>query len=72
MSFCTNLLRAYVLDVKGNWDDYLPLVKFAYNNSFQYSIGMTPFKGCMVGDIDLLFVGLMLEKENFQGLDLYN
>ncbi|RVW21348.1 Transposon Ty3-G Gag-Pol polyprotein [Vitis vinifera] len=30
---------------KGNRDDYLPLVEFAYNNSFQASIGMTPFEG---------------------------
>ncbi|RVW58539.1 Transposon Ty3-I Gag-Pol polyprotein [Vitis vinifera] len=28
----------------GNWDDYLPLVEFAYNNSFQASIGMAPFE----------------------------
>ena len=33
------------MDLKGNWDDYLPLVEFAYNNSFQASIGMTPFEG---------------------------
>ena len=40
-----DLLRAYVLDLKGNWDDHLPLVEFAYNNSFQASIEMTPFEG---------------------------
>ncbi|RVW15017.1 Transposon Tf2-12 polyprotein [Vitis vinifera] len=28
----------------GNWDDYLPLVEFAYNNSFQVSIRMAPFE----------------------------
>ena len=39
-----DLLRACALDLKGNWDDYLPLVEFAYNNSFQASTGMTPFK----------------------------
>ena len=38
-------LRALTLDLKGNWDAYLPLVKFAYNNSFQASIGMAPFEG---------------------------
>ena len=38
-------MRACVFDVKGNWDDDLPLVEFAYNNSFQASIGMTPFEG---------------------------
>ncbi|RVW89350.1 Transposon Ty3-G Gag-Pol polyprotein [Vitis vinifera] len=40
-----DLLRACTLDLKGNWDDYLPLVEFAYNNSFQASIRMTPFEG---------------------------
>ena len=40
-----DLLRACALDLKGNWDDYLSLVEFAYNNSFQASIGMTPFEG---------------------------
>ena len=39
-----DLLRACALDPKGNWDDYLPLVKFAYNNSFQASIRMAPFE----------------------------
>ena len=32
-----DLLRACAFDLKGNWDDYLPLVEFAYNNSFQAS-----------------------------------
>ena len=39
-----DLLRACALDLKGNWDDYLPIVEFAYNNSFQARIGMTPFE----------------------------
>jgi ribosomal protein L21E len=39
-----NMLRLCVLDFKGNWIRYLPLVEFAYNNSFQATIGMAPFK----------------------------
>ena len=39
-----DLLRACALDLKGNSDEYLPLVEFAYNNSFQARIGMTPFE----------------------------
>ena len=39
-----DLLRACALDLKGNWDDYLPLVEFAYNNSFQASIEIAPFE----------------------------
>ena len=38
-------MRACVLHLKSNWDDHLPLVEFVYNNSFQASIGMTPFEG---------------------------
>ncbi|RVW72778.1 Transposon Ty3-I Gag-Pol polyprotein [Vitis vinifera] len=37
-----DLLRACILDLQGNWDDHLPLAEFAYNSSFQASIGMAP------------------------------
>ena len=33
-----------MLDFKGNWVTYLPLVEFAYNNSYQASIGMAPYE----------------------------
>ena len=65
-----DLLRACVLDLKGNWDDYLPLVEFAYNNSFQASIGWHLLRCYMVGDFDLLFVRMMLERISFWGLNL--
>ncbi|XP_019239167.1 PREDICTED: uncharacterized protein LOC109219182 [Nicotiana attenuata] len=39
-----DMLRACVLDFKGNWDDHLPLIEFAYNNSYQASIQMGPFE----------------------------
>ncbi|XP_071695126.1 uncharacterized protein [Rutidosis leptorrhynchoides] len=39
-----DMLRACALDWKGNWDEYLCLVEFAYNNSWQASIGMAPFE----------------------------
>ena len=38
------MLRAYVLDFKGSWVKYLPSVEFAYNNNYQASIGMAPYK----------------------------
>ena len=34
------MLRACVLDFKGSWVKYLPLVEFAYKNSYQACIGM--------------------------------
>ena len=33
-----------MLDFKGYWVKYLPLVEFVYNNSFQASIGMAPYE----------------------------
>ena len=39
-----DMLRCYILDLGGNWDDHLPLVEFTYNNSYQESIGMAPYE----------------------------
>jgi len=38
------MLRASVLDFKGSWDQHLPLIEFAYNNSFQASIQMALYE----------------------------
>ncbi|KAK4383125.1 Transposon Tf2-11 polyprotein [Sesamum angolense] len=39
-----DMMRACVIEFKGNWDDYLALMEFAYNNSFHSSIGMAPYE----------------------------
>src|SRR3954465_7518739 len=39
-----DMLQACVMDFGGSWKDHLPLVEFAYKNSFQSSIGMTPYE----------------------------
>jgi hypothetical protein len=39
-----DMLRAYVLEYQGSWDQNLPLVEFSYNNSYQESLKMTPFE----------------------------
>ena len=39
-----DMLRACVLDFNGSWEDHLPLVEFAYNNSYQESIQMAPYE----------------------------
>ena len=39
-----DMLRACTIDFKGNWDKHLPLVEFAYNNSFHSSISMAPYE----------------------------
>ena len=39
-----DMLRACVLDHKSSWEEHLPLVEFAYNNSYQASIQMAPYE----------------------------
>ena len=39
-----DMLRVCSLEWKGNWDDHLPLMEFAYNNSYHSSIGMAPYE----------------------------
>ena len=38
------MLRACVLEFSGNWDKYLPLVEFSYNNNYHASIKMPPYE----------------------------
>src|SRR5687767_907260 len=38
------MLRACVIDFHGSWDEHLPLIEFAYNNSYHSSIEMAPFE----------------------------
>ncbi|MCO5591618.1 hypothetical protein L7F22_045607 [Adiantum nelumboides] len=38
------MLRHYIQIRLNTWEEYLPLVEFAYNNSFHTTIGMTPFQ----------------------------
>ena len=32
------------MEFRGSWDTHLPLMEFAYNNSYQASIGMAPYE----------------------------
>ncbi|KAK5819304.1 hypothetical protein PVK06_024283 [Gossypium arboreum] len=38
------MLRCCILEFSGSWERYLPLIEFAYNNSFQSSIKMAPYE----------------------------
>ncbi|KAI5316171.1 hypothetical protein L3X38_045347 [Prunus dulcis] len=38
-----DMLRACALQFRNDWDEKLPLMEFAYNNSYQASIKMSPF-----------------------------
>ena len=39
-----DMLRVCILDHKGSWEKHLPLMEFAYNNSYQASIHMAPYE----------------------------
>jgi hypothetical protein len=39
-----DMLRLCVLDFKGSWIQYIPLIEFAYNNSYHASIKMAPYE----------------------------
>ena len=61
------MLQASTLDLGGNWKEHLPLVEFAYNNSFHSSIGWCLFKLYMGRSVGRLFVGMKLVKGNYWG-----
>jgi hypothetical protein len=39
-----DMLRIHVMHQPRKWEDYLPLVEFAYNNGYQASLKMSPFE----------------------------
>ena len=39
-----DMIRVCVLDFLGCLDRYIPLMEFAYNNSYHSSIGMAPYE----------------------------
>ncbi|MCO5569394.1 hypothetical protein L7F22_023106 [Adiantum nelumboides] len=43
-SVVLDLLKSYISDQKTQWEKYLPLVEFAYNNRIHSSIGKAPFE----------------------------
>ena len=39
-----DMLRSCVIEYGGSWDSHLPLIEFAYNNSYHASIKMAPYE----------------------------
>ncbi|KAH0633717.1 hypothetical protein KY284_036503 [Solanum tuberosum] len=52
-----DMLRACVIDFKCSWDNNLPLIEFAYNNSIPSSIQMAPYEA-LYGRICRSSIGL--------------
>jgi hypothetical protein len=38
------MLRMHLMDQQKSWEEFLPLVEFSYNESYQSTIKMVPFK----------------------------
>jgi hypothetical protein len=39
-----DMLRMYVMDQQKHWEEFLPLVEFSYNNSYQSTIKIVHFE----------------------------
>ena len=39
-----HMLRMHVMDRPTNWENYLHLVEFSYNNSYHSSLKVSPFE----------------------------
>ena len=57
------MLQACVLHIEGGWDEYLALIEFAYNNSYQSIIQMSSYEVLLDENVDHQFIGMKLEKE---------
>ena len=59
------ILRSCVIDFKGCWYEYFPLVEFSYYNNFHSSISMAPNEALNDRRLGLLLDGMRLENLRF-------
>ena len=64
------MLRSCVIDYEGSWDRHISLVEFVYNNSFQSSIGMTPYEALYGRKCKTPLCWTELSEKKVIGLDL--
>ena len=60
-------LPAYIKYQQDNWNEYLPLTEFAYNNGYQESIKTTPFYDNHRRNPEYQLINQMTEKETSEG-----
>ncbi|KAI3685864.1 hypothetical protein L6452_35125 [Arctium lappa] len=65
-----DMLRSCVIDFGGNWDSHLPLVGFAYKNSYHSSIGMAPFEALYGRKFRTLVCWLEAGEKQFAGPEI--
>ena len=59
-----------MIDYEGSWDRHISLVEFVYNNSFQLSIGMAPYKDLYGRKCSTSLFWTKLSEKKVIGLDL--
>ena len=67
-----DILRACVLSYSKKWDECLPLADFFYNNSYQESIKMAPFKALYGRRCRIPLNWSEAGERNFFGPDMVN
>ncbi|KAA3439023.1 reverse transcriptase [Gossypium australe] len=65
-----DMLRCCILEFEGNWERYLPLIEFAYNNSYQSSIKMAPYKALYGRKCRTPLYWTKLSEKKIHGVDL--
>lgn len=60
----------YIIDISGNWDELLPLMELAYNNSHHASTRMTPFEAFYGRPCKLQICWDKVEKKKMIGPEL--
>ena len=58
------------MEFTGSWDRYIPMIEFAYNNSYQSSIGMAPYEAFYGRRCRTPVCGTQLNKHKAIGLDI--
>ncbi|XP_016731190.1 uncharacterized protein [Gossypium hirsutum] len=64
------MLRSCAIDFGGNWDQHFSLAEFVYNNSYQRSIQMSPFKALYGRKCRTPLCWSDMEEKRNLGLDL--
>ena len=65
-----DMLGACVLDHMGSWEEHLPLVEFAYNNSYQASIQIEPYEALYGRPCRSLICWIEVGESSITGLDM--
>ncbi|XP_016706999.1 uncharacterized protein [Gossypium hirsutum] len=64
------MLQSCVIDLRGSWEEYLPLAEFAYNNNFQSSSQMAPYEALYSCKFHTSLCWTKLSESRVLGLEL--